>query len=138
MLSDGTDVTVREGEIEHATCNCCDAPVTIVNGYLDVGEMSAGWYTVGVTHNKPGGSAHLPLVRLYIGDWTEGAGPDERWGARIGVSQDGPQLVDWPESEQAEARPIFTPLNRAQILGTPMEPQLFTLIDTILTNDSRL
>ncbi|MBY6162193.1 hypothetical protein KUV73_15000 [Mameliella alba] len=135
MYSDGSDISLREGEIEQSACTCCAKPVTVVTGYLEVGEMSAGWYTVGVTHNAPD---HLPLVRLYIGDWTEGAGPGERWGLRIGISKDGPSLLDWPDKDVAEARPVFTPLNRAQVLGTPMEPQLWTLLDTILTQDSRL
>ncbi|MGR3493860.1 hypothetical protein [Citreimonas sp.] len=138
MRSDGTDVTLREGEVEHTTCTCCPAPVTIVTGYLEVGDLSAGWYTVGVTHNQPGGPVHLPLIRLYIGDWTDAAGPDERWGARIGISSEGPQLLDWGDTEKAEARPVFTPLDRTQVLGTPMEPQLFALIDVILQHDSRL
>ncbi|BBU55520.1 hypothetical protein KU6B_17850 [Mameliella alba] len=135
MFSDGSDVTLREGEIEETACTCCGARTTVVTGYLEVGDMSAGWYTVGVTL---GTKDHLPLVRLYIGDWTEGAGPDERWGLRIGISRDGPSLLDWPEADMAEARPVFTPLNRAQVLGTPMEAQLWSLLDTILTRDSRL
>lgn len=135
MISDGSDVTLREGEIEQTACNCCGAPTTVVTGYLETGEMSAGWYTVGVTL---GTTDHLPLVRLYIGDWTDTAGPTERWGLRIGISHDGPALLDWPESDAAEARPVFTPLNRAQVLGTPMEDQLWSLINIILTRDSRL
>lgn len=135
MISDGSDVTLREGETEHTHCNCCDAPTTVVTGYLEVGELSAGWYTVAVT---PGAPDHLPLIRLYFGDWTEGAGPDERWALRIGVSGDGPNMLDWPEKDRPHMTPVFTPLNRAQVLGTPMEPQLWTLIDLILTQDSRL
>lgn len=135
MLSDGTDVTIREGEVEHTACNCCGNPTTVVTGYLDVGDLSAGWYTIGVTHDAPN---HLPLCRLYIGDWSETAGADERWGIRIGIAPDGPQLLDWSGAEQAEARPIFTPLNRPQVLGTPLEPQLWALMDTIRNADTRL
>lgn len=135
MTSDGSDVTLHAGETEETTCKCCGAPTTVVAGSLNVGEMSAGWYTVGVTHGKPD---HLPLVRLYIGDWTEAAVPDERWGLRIGIAQDGPSLLDWSDADATEARPVFTPLNRAHVLGTPMEGPLWTLFDTILTRDSRL
>ena len=135
MISDGQDVTVKEGEVEHTACNCCGAPTTVVTGYLEVGEMSAGWYTLGVTHDAPN---HLPLLNLYIGDWTEGAAPDERWGLRIGISTDGPTLLDWNEEAAQKASPVFTPLARAQVLGTPMEPQIWTLIDRIQTQDSRL
>ncbi|WP_417208087.1 hypothetical protein [Antarctobacter sp.] len=135
MISDGSDVTLREGETEETACKCCGAPTTVVTGYLEVGDLSAGWYTVGVTLGKPD---HLPLVRLYIGDWTDGAGPDERWALRVGISRDGPTLLDWPEKDAAEVRPVFTPLNRAQVLGTPMEGQLWSLLNTILTCDSRL
>jgi hypothetical protein len=135
VISDGSDVTLREGDVEQTTCNCCGAPTTVVAGYLEVGELSAGWYTVGVTHDRPD---HLPLVRLYIGDWTETAGPDERWGLRIGISGDGPTLLDWPKGDLTDSAPVFTPLNRAQVLGTPMEPQLWALLDTVLTQDSRL
>lgn len=135
MLSDGSDVSVREGEVEHTACNCCGKLTTVVTGYLEVGALSAGWYTVGVTLDAPN---HLPLCRLYIGDWTEGAGPDERWGIRIGISPEGPQLLDWSEDERAQAQPVFTPLNRPQVLGTPLEPQLWTLMDTIIGADSRL
>lgn len=135
MLSDGSDVTVEEGEVEETACKCCGAPTTVVNGFLRAGAYHAGWYTVGVTLNAPG---HLPLLRLYIGDWGAEAGPRERWGVRIGIDSDGPQLVDWPDADKAEAAPVFTPLDRAQVLGTPMEPQIFTLVDTILTQDSRL
>jgi hypothetical protein len=138
MLSDGSEVTVREGEVEETSCKCCTAPVTVVTGYLDVGDYSAGWYTVGVTHNRPGGPVHLPLIRLYLGDWTDQAGADERWGLRIGISAEGPELLDWSETDRTEAAPVFTPLDRAQVLGTPMEPQLFTLIDRVLRDDSRL
>ncbi|MGP6088056.1 hypothetical protein [Antarctobacter jejuensis] len=135
MISDGSDVTLREGETEQANCNCCGAPTTVVTGHLEVGEMSAGWYTVAATH---GASDHLPLVQLYIGDWTDSAGPDERWGLRVGISRDGPSLLDWPEKDVPQLRLVFSPLNRAQVQGTPMEPQLWTLIDLILTTDSRL
>lgn len=135
MMSDGTDVTVREGEVEHTACNCCGRPTTVVTGYLEVGALSAGWYTIGVTHDT---RDHLPLCRLYIGDWTEHATPDERWGIRIGIAPDGPQLLDWSEAEQAEARPVFTPLSRPQVLGTPLESQLWALMDTIRNADSRL
>ncbi|MCT4559710.1 MAG: hypothetical protein N4A61_16820 [Pelagimonas sp.] len=135
MFSDGSDVTIREGEIEYTACNCCDAPTTVVTGYFEVGELSAGWYTVGVTHDRPG---HLPLVRLYIGDWSDTAGPDERWGLRVGIDKEGPVLLDWSEEEMTQARPVFTPLNRLQVLGSPVEPQLWTLLDKMLTQDSRL
>ncbi|AUC52022.1 MAG: hypothetical protein ACU0CC_02910 [Sagittula sp.] len=135
MISDGSDVTLREGETEHTACNCCGKPTTVVNGYLEVGERSVGWYSVGVTLDAPN---HRPLCRLYIGDWSQSAGPRERWGVRIGISSDGPLLLDWSPAEDAEARPVFTPLNRSQIEGTPMEPQFWTLIDLILKHDSRL
>jgi hypothetical protein len=135
MYSDGTDVTVREGEIDYATCNCCGAPTTVVTGYFDVGDASAGWYTVGVTHDRPD---HLPLVRLFIGDWSETAGPDERWGLRIGIDGNGPTLLDWPEKDLAEARTVFTPLSPAQVHGTPIEAQVWALMDKMLAQDSRL
>jgi hypothetical protein len=135
MYSDGSDVTVREGEVEHTTSKDGASPVTVVTGYFDVGEMSAGWYTVAVTHGRPD---HLPLVRIFIGDWSESAGPDERWGLRIGIAPNGPSLLDWPEDDRAEAAPIFTPLNPAQVLGTPTEPQIFALLDKMLAEDSRL
>ncbi|WP_058246497.1 hypothetical protein [Tropicibacter naphthalenivorans] len=128
-------MTVQEGEVEQTQCNCCGKPTTVVTGYLTSGDYSAGWYTVGVTLDAPG---HLPLLRLYIGDWSEGAGPDERWGFRIGIDGDGPQLVDWSAEDRSEAAPVFTPLDRAQVLGTPMERQIFTLVERILTQDSRL
>ena len=134
-ISDGTDVTVREGEVDFTSCNCCGKPTTVVTGYLDVGALSAGWYTIGVTLDAPN---HLPLCRLYIGDWTESAHVDERWGIRIGFSSDGPQVLDWPDQEREEARPLFTPLNKGQVLGTPLEPQLWSLLETIQKEDSRL
>ncbi|WP_425098838.1 hypothetical protein [Tropicibacter sp. S64] len=133
--SDGSNVVVREGEAEQGVCNCCGKPVTAVTGYLDVGQLSAGWYTVAVTHDAPD---HLPLLRLYIGDWSQDATPGERWGICMGIDRDGPQIRDWSEKDQREAAPVFTPLNRAQILGTPMEAQIWTLTDRILTRDSRL
>ena len=135
MFSDGTDVTVREGEVEHTSCNCCGKLTTVVSGYLDVGDKSAGWYTVGVTLDAPN---HLPLCRVYIGDWSQEAGPDERWGIRIGIAPDGPQLLDWSTDEATEAKPVFTPLNRLQVLGTPLEPPLWKLMDKIIGSDSRL
>lgn len=135
MIAGAAEIALREGETEQATCRCCGAPTTVVTGYLEVGDSSAGWYTVGVTH---GAADHLPLVRLYLGDWTDSAGPQERWGLRIGISREGAALLDWPEADMAEARPVFTPLNRVQVLDTPMEAQVFDLLDTILTRDSRL
>lgn len=135
MRATADQVSVREGEVEYTECNCCGGPTTVVTGYLDVGDKSAGWYTVGVTLDRPG---HLPLVRLFIGDWTDSAGPDERWGLRIGIDKDGPTLLDWPDADRAEAAPVFTPLDRVQVLGTPTEPELWTLIDQILSQDSRL
>lgn len=135
MLSDGTDVTIRETDTDHTACNCCGKLTTVVSGALDVGEQSAGWYTVGVTLDAPN---HLPLCRLYIGDWTETAGPTERWGVRIGIAPDGPHLLDWSKEEQQEAQSVFTPLNRQQVLGTPLEPQLWELVDRIMTQDTRL
>ncbi|WP_136439218.1 hypothetical protein [Pacificoceanicola onchidii] len=133
--SDGSNVVVREGAVEETTCKRTGKPVTIVTGHLDVGDMSAGWYTVAVTH---GATDQLPLLRLYIGDWSETAGPQERWGIRMGIDRDGAHVVDWPEADITEATPIFTPLSRAQILGTPMEAQIWTLTNRILTRDSRL
>lgn len=135
IFSDASGVTLTEGETEQTACNCCGAPTTVVSGTLEIADMSVGWYTVGVTLGQPD---HLPLVRLYIGDWTDSAGPDERWGLRIGISRDGPNLLDWSQTDMTEMRPVFIPLNRVQVLGTPMEPQLWTLLDTILTQDSRL
>ncbi|MFW2542157.1 hypothetical protein ACN2XU_05915 [Primorskyibacter sp. 2E107] len=133
--SDGSNVVIREGESEETTCTCCGKAVTAVTGYLDVGQLSAGWYTVAVTH---GTKDHLPLLRLFIGDWSETAAPSERWGIRMGIDHDGAHITDWPEADQHEAAPVFTPLSRAQILGTPMEAQIWTLTDRILTRDSRL
>ena len=135
MLSDGTGATVEEGATEQIACRCCGAPTTVVEGVLRVGDLFAGWYTVGVTL---GTSDHLPLLRLFLGDWGQDAGPDERWGLRIGIDGDGPSLIDWSDSDRAEAAPTFTPLDRAQVLGTPMERQVFALVDTILTQDTRL
>ena len=73
-----------------------------------------------------------------IGDWTAAAGPSERWGIRIGIDRDGTTLLDWDAADRQEAAPLFTPLDRAQVLNTPMEPQVFALLDSILTQDTRL
>ena len=135
MMGDASQVTIREGDVDYTQCNTTGKPVTVVTGYLDVGEYSAGWYTVGVTHDAPD---RLPLIRLYIGDWTEGAGPDERWGFRMGVTNDGPFLADWSDAEKSEARPVFTPVDKAQVEGTPMEPQIWQIVDKIMSEDSRL
>lgn len=127
-------ITLEETETESVLCDCCRMTTTIANGDLSLGEAFIGWYSVRFSKNS---SDHQPIISIYVGDWSEGAAKDTRWGMRVLWHPEGCELLDW-QSNELEQIATYTPLGRGAILGTPYAEEMWAKIDAIIMKDSRL
>jgi len=126
------DISVVEQETERTSCDCCQKVTTLGSVALLYEGEFIGWFSLKFSEAS---SSHLPVFRIYVGDWSEGAQVDTRWGIGVSWHSEGCTLLDWDEEENNSS---FTRLNRNDILGSDFAVELWAMVDAIIMKDSRL
>ncbi|MDA7965624.1 hypothetical protein [Ruegeria sp.] len=128
------DITVVELETKRTHCDCCQQVTTHGAGDLLWDEDFIGWFTVNFSENS---ASHSPIIKVYVGDWSDGAPADSRWGVVVSWHSEGCSLLDW-DAEDREGNDLFTCLNRDDVLGSEFAEELWAMVDAVITKDSRL
>lgn len=125
------------GESDRAECACCGKSSRSVNGYIFDSEGPIAAYFV---HWTEGALNHDPNIDIIVGRWGEGSGPEARCGVsiryRLGV---GFMVIDAGSRPFANGHALFTrALPRAEVVGTELASEVFSLLDAAWLQDSRL
>lgn len=129
------DIVLEEDdEIERTRCDCCRGVTTRITGYLWADNDMLGWYSATFSEH---GATHPPVITHYVGDWSEGAARDARWGMRVLWHAKGCTLLDWDDDRRAGIT-SFTPLDRGDVIGTPYADHLWAMTDAVIMKDTRL
>ena len=121
-------------------CDCCGNESRCVWGHVYDGEaaLAAYWMHWTAGHlNEPG--ANLDLV---IGRWGEGATADDRVAVALlhrQQSDGSPALMVIDAADRPAGRGDLarTALARADVIGTPLAAQVFSIVDAIYEQDGR-
>jgi hypothetical protein len=127
------------GQNDLGPCEHCGHNSSVVWGYIHrAGATRAAYFvywTLGI-------SEHPANFDLIIGEWGDATTPAQRVAVsllyRNDVEQRSFMVTD------AQGRHTDTPdmvgraLTRAEVVGTPLAEEVFTLVDFILLNDSRI
>jgi hypothetical protein len=120
-------------------CDCCGNDSSCVWGMVhkvDGPTVAAYWMHLTVGHlNDPG--ANLDLV---VGPWGEGTTANERYSIALLYRQqvDGaPSLmvVDYADRPIGDGTLAATAVARGDVIGTPLAPQVVSIIDAIYEQD---
>ncbi|WP_170383235.1 hypothetical protein [Ruegeria atlantica] len=128
------DISVIEQETERTPCDCCRKVTTFGAGELLYTGEFVGWFSVKFSEDP---ESHSTIIKVYVGDWSDGAPVDTRWGISVSCHSEGCTLLDWGEEDQKN-NDLFTCLNRADILGSDFAAELWAMVDAIIMKDSRL
>jgi hypothetical protein len=128
------------GANDAGPCDCCGTMTRTVWGYLyDAGAPLAAYYV----HWTPGRIDHGAQFDLVMGKWGDQASPKDRSVVSVAFRRapTGPQFM----VTDAAGRPAATPgvladtaLRRDQVIGTPLAPAVFAMLDTIWLHDPRI
>lgn len=122
-------------------CDCCGNESSCVWGMVhkvDGPTVAAYWMHWTVGHlNDPG--ANLDLV---LGPWGDGATANERYGIALlhreqvnGSSS--LMVIDSAVRPIGDGTLAATALARGEVIGTPLAPQVFSIVDAIYEQDNR-
>ncbi len=86
---------------------------------------------------------HCVNFDLIIGDWGDQAPPADRFVVAVAFRwmPDGPQfmVIDAQERPAAQAKDLAaTAKRRDEVIGTPLAPRVFAMLDAIWLGDGRL
>jgi hypothetical protein len=121
------------------TCECCGATSKTIWGGLSSDETAVATYFVQWTVGAP---EHDVNIDLIVGAWGEGTGPQDR----VLVSAlyrpapgGGSFMVVDAESRFARKSELCgRAMRRAEVVGTPFAPEVFSLLDGVWLGDPRV
>jgi hypothetical protein len=92
---------------------------------------------VGWTEGKPD---HGAMFDLILGKWGDSAANDDRYSVALDfrLIDGAPQfmVVDAVNRVTSESALVGTALKRADVIGTPLAPQVFAIVDAVFMSDS--
>ncbi|KWO13269.1 hypothetical protein WM26_14175 [Burkholderia cepacia] len=90
----------------------------------------------------PGRPDHPPIIDLVLGDWGESAGPADRvLVSLIHIPREGggPVAIVNAAERGVDISDLFEfALAREQVIGTPLAPLVFQMIDALWITDPRI
>ena len=123
------------------SCTHCGDDSRMVSGFIHHGNgpTRAAYFV----HWALGVSEHPANFDLILGAWGDGASPAQRVAISLLYRNDEEEPCSFTVID-AQGRPVDTPelagraLSRGEVIGTPLADEVFTLVDFILLNDSRI
>jgi hypothetical protein len=132
----------RDFEIEQAGavggyCECCGTTTKRVWGFVHRMGESVGAYFVAWTLGKPDHGAKFDLI---LGKWGNSAGKDDRYSVALDyrLIDGAPQfmVVDALDRATSGSPLVGAALKRSDVIGTPLAPQVFAIVDAVYMSDS--
>ena len=138
MLS---ELVIEQQDESAGVCACCGNTSHTIWGLVHNGDktVAAYWLHWTVGHLDTEG-ANLDLI---IGSWGDGTGPYDRFAASLVYLEPINQppalmVIDANEREIAGSDLVRSALRREEVIGTPVADQVFSFVDAIWLQDSRI
>lgn len=120
-------------------CDCCGNQSKTIWGDLSDASGTKAVYFVQWTVDKP---QHMPNFDLVIGPWGDGTAPSNRvlvsllYQPRQGG---GSFMIVNGQGRRADDRGLCDrALERAEVVGTPLAKEVFSLVDALWLTESRI
>ncbi len=130
-----------EGTKDHGPCECCGNMSRTVWGYLHEDGAAVAVYFVQWTLSRVGD--HGANFDLIIGKWGEQSSLEDRSVVAVALRwvPEGPQfmVIDAAERPSAQSKDLAAwAKRRDEVIGTPLAPRVFAMLDAIWLGDSRI
>lgn len=120
-------------------CDCCGGITKRIWGLVNRDGKTLAAYFVSWTTGRPDHGAAFDLV---LGRWGRGASPKDRSGVALDFRpvNGAPQfiVVDAVDRFRSGNDLFKSALQRSDVIGTPLAPQVFALVDAVYLGDPRL
>ena len=132
----------RAFEIEEAGaagghCACCGMTTKRVWGFVRRNGEAVGAYFVAWTQGKPDHGATFDLI---VGNWGASGANEDRYSVALDyrLIDGAPQFTVVDALNRATSGSILvgTALKRSDVIGSPLAPQLFAIVDAVYMSDS--
>ncbi|RAQ04258.1 hypothetical protein DPR02_26770 [Burkholderia cepacia] len=138
-MSAGESIHAYPGEESTFNCACCGGETRRITGELHQDDSVVGVYFVQWATGRPD---HPPIIDLVLGDWGESAGPADRvLVSLIYIPREGggPVSIVNAAERRVDISDLFEfALAREQVIGTPLAPLVFQMIDALWITDPRI
>lgn len=128
-----------EDEAELGPCADCGQKTRRVWGYVYRSDIATAAYYVEWTPFHPQRDATFDLI---IGKWGEDAGPSDRQAVSVAfrVIDTGPAFMvqDASVRRVGSSSLVSRALNRSEVVGQPIAPDVFQICDSIYLADPRI
>jgi hypothetical protein len=113
-------------------CDCCGFTTRRVWGLVHREHEQIAAYFVGWTEDKPDHGATFDLI---LGLWGDRSSKEDRYAVALDfrLIERTPQfmVVDASDRVTSNSPLVGTRLKRADVIGTPLAPQVFAVIDAV-------
>jgi hypothetical protein len=134
---DWRDFEIEESGAGPGHCECCGASTMRVWGFVRRNGDPVGAYFVAWTQGKPDHGAKFDLI---LGKWGNSAAKDDRYsvGLDYRLIDGSPQfmVVDALNRATSGSPLVGTALKRSDVIGTPLAPQVFAIVDAVYMSES--
>lgn len=127
---------LEQDGVSNAFCDCCGNRTTRIWGWLHTPDATTAAYYVTWTESKPD---HGASVEIIFGEWGEGADRTRRTYASVRYDRleaHGSFMVQ--DATDNMLTLAAHKLARADVIGTPLAPLIFSMLDAIWLGDNRL
>lgn len=128
------------GSTDFGPCECCGGTTRSVWGTISRGEAAEASYFVRWTLGEV--ERHGANFDLIVGRWGDDASNADRFAVALEfrVMDDGPwfMVIDAGTRPVAESDLVGRALRRDEVIGTPLAPVAFELVDAIWMQDERI
>jgi hypothetical protein len=126
------DFEIELFETSGGICDCCGTTTKRVWGSINAINKQIGAYFVSWTESKPDHGAAFDLI---LGEWGENTTSEERFSVALDfrLADGTPQfmVINAADRDVSKSHLVGTALKRSDVIGTPLAPQVFAVIDAI-------
>jgi len=130
---------VEQSGTSNGHCDCCGSTTKRVWGLIHRDGDAVAAYFVGWAEQRPDHGASFDLI---LGRWGASATKQDRYAVALDyrIVEGSPQfmVVDAQGRLASDGKLANSALKQSEIIGTPLAPQVFALIDAIYMGDPRL
>jgi hypothetical protein len=127
-------------ENESGPCDCCGDVTRRLSGFVNRRHETVAAYLVDWTKGKV--AEHGAHVDLIIGAWGDASTSSERVAVSVLFrhTDTGPwfMVIDSADRAVAKNELVGKALARDEVIGTPLAPRVFDMLDAIWADDNRL
>lgn len=138
-MSNGNIVRAEFWNESTGHCDCCGKQTRTIWGGLSDASGAKAAYFVQWTEGEP---RHMPNIDLVIGQWGDGASPENRVLVSLAYQPrhgGGSFMVISGKGRPADDRGLCgRALERVDVIGTPFAAEVFSLVDALWLTEPRM